>query len=469
MRLHRARTGLLTLALLLAACRSGGSPGEASSPQPLPLPRASISAQELAVVIAEGDAVSEAIGRAYQRARGIPEAHMLRVAVPTHADVIDAAGFAQLKARIDARLPGTVQAMLLTFTRPSRVQGPCTASITSALAMGYSPELCGGCAATRATPYHDSDTTRPYQDFRIRPTMMLGATTLEQAEALIARGRAADDSRPRGSGWLVRTSDPARSVRHPDWLRLPGDWADLPHDTPGLEGAEDGHGLALNFVDASRDPAAQLVRQQTGLLFYFTGLERVADIATNQWLPGAVADHLTSAGGVLPDGASQMPATDWLAAGATASYGTVEEPCNHPSKFPKVSVLLDHYFRGATLIEAYWKSVAWPGQGLFLGEPLARPWPDQGSSQIEGTTLRLRSRAWRRDSAYRVEGRADAHGAWQTLGTLTTGRPRPLTWRIELPPGTAQLRLIGPCPDSPMLSCALSSGEVGAALQTASR
>jgi hypothetical protein len=25
------------------------------------------------------------------------------------------------------------------------------------------------------------------------------------------------------------------------------------------------------------------------------------------------------------------------------------------------------------LIEAYWKSVAWPGQGIFIGEPLARP------------------------------------------------------------------------------------------------
>jgi hypothetical protein len=25
------------------------------------------------------------------------------------------------------------------------------------------------------------------------------------------------------------------------------------------------------------------------------------------------------------------------------------------------------------LLEAYWKSVAMPGQGLFLGEPLARP------------------------------------------------------------------------------------------------
>ncbi|MDY6830138.1 MAG: TIGR03790 family protein, partial [Pseudomonadota bacterium] len=35
--------------------------------------------------------------------------------------------------------------------------------------------------------------------------------------------------------------------------------------------------------------------------------------------------------------------------------------------------LIDHYLNGETLIEAYWKSVASPGQGLFVGEPLARP------------------------------------------------------------------------------------------------
>jgi uncharacterized protein (TIGR03790 family) len=70
-----------------------------------------------------------------------------------------------------------------------------------------------------------------------------------------------------------------------------------------------------------------------------------------------------------------MPATAWLAAGATGSYGTVEEPCNHVQKFPRASVLAQRYGRGETLIEAYWKSVEWPGQGLFVGDPLARPWP----------------------------------------------------------------------------------------------
>jgi len=36
-------------------------------------------------------------------------------------------------------------------------------------------------------------------------------------------------------------------------------------------------------------------------------------------------------------------------------------------------VLLLHYAQGSTVIEAYWKSVAWPQQGVFIGEPLAAP------------------------------------------------------------------------------------------------
>ena len=68
-----------------------------------------------------------------------------------------------------------------------------------------------------------------------------------------------------------------------------------------------------------------------------------------------------------------MSVLDWLEAGATASYGTVSEPCNHQQKFPHPSLLLAHYAAGATAVEAYWRSVAWPAQGVFVGEPLAAP------------------------------------------------------------------------------------------------
>ena len=110
--------------------------------------------------------------------------------------------------------------------------------------------------------------------------------------------------------------------------------------------------------------------------FYLTGLADVPQIATNTYLPGAIADHLTSYGGYIPQNGGQMSIVRWLEAGATASYGTAFEPCNYTNKFPNALTLLPHYFRGETVIEAYWKSVEWPGEGVFVGEPLARPWGD---------------------------------------------------------------------------------------------
>jgi uncharacterized protein (TIGR03790 family) len=106
---------------------------------------------------------------------------------------------------------------------------------------------------------------------------------------------------------------------------------------------------------------------------YFTGAVRVDELPNIRFRAGAIADHLTSSGGVL-DGSKQMPATSWLQAGATASYGTVSEPCSFPGKFPDVKILFEHYLQGETILEAYWKSIAMPGQGLLIGEPLARPY-----------------------------------------------------------------------------------------------
>jgi len=323
-----------------------------------------LAAGQMAVVYAEGDATSEAIARAYQLARGIPAQQVVGVRLPQgvgHA--IGADDFAQLKAGLDARLGEHVQALLVTWTRPSRVAGPCSMSLTSALAFGFDARHCGGCSRTAASPYYDHDTARPWTELGVRPAMMLGAASLADANALIARGLAAEGlmsagARPRG--WLVRTSDTARSVRWPDFVQT----------VAGALG-----GVDWRYLDNSGGSGSNVVAESAGVMFYLTGLSRVPQIDQLHWLPGAVADHLTSYAGVLPDGAGQMPATAWLAAGATGSYGTVEEPCNHVQKFPRASVLTQRYGRGETLIEAYWKSVQWPGQGLFVGDPLARPWP----------------------------------------------------------------------------------------------
>jgi uncharacterized protein (TIGR03790 family) len=117
----------------------------------------------------------------------------------------------------------------------------------------------------------------------------------------------------------------------------------------------------------------QTIEHVDRLLLYEIGAAHVGKLDTLHWVPGALADHLTSFGGQLDGKSGQMSALDWIASGATASYGTVSEPCSHPQKFPHPKVLLFHYAQGSTAIEAYWRSVAWPLQGVFVGEPLAAP------------------------------------------------------------------------------------------------
>ena len=104
-----------------------------------------------------------------------------------------------------------------------------------------------------------------------------------------------------------------------------------------------------------------------------------------------MADHLTSWGGGLI-GYDQTTALDWLSAGATGSYGTSTEPCSFRAKFPEVGVAMAHYLSGETLVEAYWKSVLMPGQGVFVGDPLARPFGGvRVSRTAAGTVISTRA------------------------------------------------------------------------------
>ncbi|PSN10413.1 hypothetical protein C7293_28215 [filamentous cyanobacterium CCT1] len=221
-----------------------------------------------------------------------------------------------------------------------------------AFAFGFDEAFCAqGCKATAVSPYFNSDRPDPADRPEFYPTMALAATRLEDARALIDRGIAADGTRPAGTAYLMSTSDPARNVRSPFY--------------PAIQ-AQLGPRFEIQVVNDDQ------LTDRSDLMFYFTGLAHVPAIDTNRYRPGAVADHLTSLGGQLTD-SPQMSSLRWLEAGATGSYGTVVEPCNFPQKFPHPGVLMAHYQSGDTLIEAYWKSVLMPGQGIFVGEPLARP------------------------------------------------------------------------------------------------
>jgi uncharacterized protein (TIGR03790 family) len=392
------------------------------------------------------------VGAAYVAARGVPAANLIRVKVSTASHSLSAADFALLKSDIDAKLaaaaPG-VQATLLTWAMPSRVVGACSMGITSAMALGFDTRYCNAtpatnaCANTAASPLYDSESRRPQAELQVRPSMLLGATTLAAAQALINRGVAADATRPAGDGWLVRTTDADRSPRWTDFSTLPAAW---------------GSALKLNYVDNSAGlPGDNALSGKSNVLFYLTGLTSVANLSTLQFRPGALADTLTSTGGFLPTGAGQMPITAWLDAGATASYGTVEEPCNFQQKFSRASVLIDHYWRGATAIEAYWKAVQWPGQGLFVGEPLAQPFRDAPSFAIVAGEYQIKTRSLRPGSRYALQYRLSGSSTWTTLADFTGVLGQALDGRAPLPPAAAvQIRWQGPCADNLANACTLA-------------
>jgi uncharacterized protein (TIGR03790 family) len=309
-----------------------------------------LSAATLAVVVNESDHDSVEVAAYYQMLRKIPERNVIRVRIAPGRDTLTAAEFAQLYAEVHRKTPLHVQGYALAWTQPYRID---CMSITTAFAMGvFDPGFCTrDCAPTRSSAYFNSDTRIPMDRFGIRPTMLIAASSVQQAKSLIDRGISADRSFTQGTAYLLRTDDSRRNVR-----------SELYEQTKNLIRAP----LQASVVVANG------LRDRNDVMFYFIGARSVAAITSNTFLPGAIADHLTSTGGDILH-TRQMSSLRWIDAGATGSYGSVTEPCAMLEKFPNPAVAIKYYQQGETLLEAYWKSVAMPGQGLFIGEPLARP------------------------------------------------------------------------------------------------
>ncbi|WP_018412812.1 TIGR03790 family protein [Methyloversatilis thermotolerans] len=304
---------------------------------------------ELAVIVNGADPDSVDIARYYRERRGIPEANVITVNFPHDRAALTRGEFEDLYRDVERRLPPGIQAFALAWTRPWRAG---CMSITSAFAFGYDESFCSAsCGPTRSSRFYNGGVHAPEDALMPRPAMLLAGESRQQVHQLIDRGLASDFTYPKGSVYLVRTEDAARNVRA----------VTFDQTVQIIKG--------LHFENV---PAADAQGRQD-VLGYFTGAVRVPGLDTLHFLPGAPADHLTSFGGQLLDNKSQMSALEWLKAGATASYGTVVEPCNHLGKFPNPALLMNAYANGETLIEAYWRSVAWPGEGVFIGEPLARP------------------------------------------------------------------------------------------------
>nr|WP_308410533.1 TIGR03790 family protein [Janthinobacterium sp. ROICE36] len=309
-----------------------------------------LNALQLAVVINDAEPNSIAVGEYYRQAHSIPPENVVHVNIPNRPRKLSMDQFAQLKERIDAQLKPHIQAVLMIWSAPYAVE--CN-SITSAYTLGYDAGQCvKTCDAGKPSTYFNSNVAQPFTQMGMRLSILLPIDFVEEAKAVVDRGTVSGFSVPTASAYYLTTSENARNSRA----------AFFPPAGIVRQRKLTVKNLKADVLDGAQD-----------IMVYQTGMAKVAKLDTLRFLPGALADHLTSYGGDL-QGTAQMSSQRWLEAGATASYGTVSEPCNYWQKFPNPTVLLRRYLTGMTALEAYWGSVAWPAQGLFIGDPLAAPY-----------------------------------------------------------------------------------------------
>ncbi len=306
----------LPLALLLLLLISAAVEAGKIAP---PMVKKALLPEELGVIVNDADPLSIKIAGYYLSARKIPEENLIHVNIKQGKRSIHPKRFRKIHAQVSKQTLPQIQAYALTWIHPYRVG---CMSITSAFATGYDPKYCAiktvgkPCGITPKSPYFSSGSEAPFDDFKIRPTMIIAAGNFKDAKRLIDRGIQSDGTFPQGTAYLLQTKDRNRSVRARFFPQVKQLFSDR---------------IVLSILQQDE------IIDRDDVMFYITGKTRVKQLNTLKFLPGAVADHLTSAGGRMPKGKTergQMSALRWLEAGATGSYGTVVEPCNYVTKFP---------------------------------------------------------------------------------------------------------------------------------------
>lgn len=177
--------------------------------------------------------------------------------------------------------------------------------------------------------------------------------TVDEAIAALRTSAAADGTRPQGSFYFADHGDVRARTRKPLFEPVA---AELKKLKLGAEIVQD-----------------VLPRDRADVLGAMLGS---ADLdwkeSNSRLLPGAIAEHLTSLGGVMSDGAGQTPLSHWMRNGAAGSSGAVTEPYAIPEKFPSPWMHF-HYANGCSLAEAFYQSIHGPYQLLIVGDPLCQP------------------------------------------------------------------------------------------------
>ncbi len=199
-------------------------------------------------------------------------------------------------------------------------------------------------------------------------------TTVNEAVLGLRRSAESDFSHPDGTFYFSVTSDVRSTTRAWGFLGATAELQNM--------------GFKAELIRSA------MPKGKTDVLGLQTGTPRFRWAESrSEFVPGAIADNLTSFGGVMTSNSGQTRLTEFLRHGAAGSCGTVIEPYTIPEKFP-LPHLYVHYARGASLAEAFYMSVAGPYQLLVVGDPLARPFshPPKRATSSEMRTLPANSK-----------------------------------------------------------------------------
>ena len=320
------------------------------------------------VVVNSANRDSRALGAYYAEKRGIPPSHLCAIRTDARSPSISREAFErEVRAPIfehiaQKGLAGQIHYVVLCMGIPTRVENE--NGLSSVLFYGFKEALpdaprCN-VAPDSVNQYYGAEmaytSTAGWNRTNAPIAFFLTADNLQTAKLVVDRGVASDASFPEGAFCLHGSGDAARNIRHRTYPLVArhfelfgrGDWLDV---HPAAEPA----------------PAKPVLGYMTGRAYLPTQFVELA------FAPGAIAEHLTSCAGMLPDPClGQSTVWDWMRLGATASYGTVAEPCAFREKFPD-PMLFFWYSRGFTAGEALAMSVRNPYQGIWVGDPLAAP------------------------------------------------------------------------------------------------
>jgi uncharacterized protein (TIGR03790 family) len=190
--------------------------------------------------------------------------------------------------------------------------------------------------------------------------VMLTGDTLAHAKQLVDRGVASDSTFPAQRVCLAKTSDSSRNIRYKLF-----DNASFNTQIRGV----------ISMYRTNSDATWG----QTNLLGFETGLANYS-VSPDTFASGAIADSVTSKGGIIFGGNDQTSLLAFINSGAAGSYGTVAEPYADTNRFPSPQVYF-YQSRGFSLAESYYQSIFTPFLGLIVGEPLAAPFAQPGSGQ----------------------------------------------------------------------------------------